>query len=135
VNPLAQLEVTRAQDALVASVDGEIDISNAAELGASLEAAVPNTALGLVLDLSETTYLDSAGVHLLFGLGSRLARRRQQLRLVVPEASPIKKVLKLTGVSWTVPHDDSVDDALARLRMEVRPVDGEESWVSRSHWY
>jgi anti-sigma B factor antagonist len=130
MKPLAQLDVSREEDALVVRLDGEIDISNAADLRAALDAAVPKTALGLILDLSRASYVDSAGVHLLFGLGANLTRRRQQLRLVVPEDAPVSRVLKLTGVSWTVPHDRTVEDALARLRAEVRPIHGEESWLS-----
>jgi anti-sigma B factor antagonist len=130
VRPLAQLDVTREADALVVGISGEIDISNAADVRAALEAAVPKDALGLVLDLSRTSYIDSAGVHLLFGLGASLTRRRQQLRLVVPVDAPVTRVLKLTGVSWTVPLDRSVPDALAHLRAEVRPIEGEESWLS-----
>jgi len=129
VKPLAQLDVVREPDALVIRVDGEVDISNAADLRAALEGAVPQDARGLVLDLSRSSYIDSAGVHLLFGLGATLARRRKQLRLVVPEGAPVSRVLKLTGVSWTVPRDRSVADALARLRAEVQ-VEGEAGWLS-----
>jgi anti-anti-sigma factor len=137
VKPLAQLDVERVSDALVVRLDGEVDISNASEIGAALEAAVSSDTLGLVLDLSGTSYIDSAGVHLLFRLGSRLTRRRQQLRIVVPADAPIKKVIKLTGVGWTVPQDESVDEALTHMRAEVRLVPGEESWVSdpNAPWY
>jgi anti-sigma B factor antagonist len=122
VRPLAQLDVTREPDALVVRIDGEVDISNATELGAALDAAVPKDALGLVLDLTDASYIDSAGVHLLFKLGASLARRRQQLRLVVPEGAAVRRVLKLTGVNWTVPHDDTTLEALTCLRLSVRKV-------------
>jgi anti-sigma B factor antagonist len=137
MKPLAQLDVERVQDALVVHLEGEIDISNAAELGAALEAAATSDTLGIVLDLTHTSYIDSAGVHLLFRLGGRLTRRRQQLRIVVPADSPIKKVIKLTGVGWTVPQDDSVDEAVRGLRAEVRPVPGSETWNSdpNAEWW
>jgi len=91
---------------------------------------VPQRALGLVLDLSEATYIDSAGIHLLFRLGGRLTRRRQQLRVVVPDGAPIRKIVTLAGLGWTVPHDRTVPEALTNLRAEVTPQLGEEAWVS-----
>jgi len=138
MSPLAQISTRSEQNAIVASLVGEVDISNAADLGSALEGAVPQRALGLVLDLSEATYIDSAGIHLLFRLGGRLTRRRQQLRVVVPDDAPIRKIINLAGLGWTVPHDKSVPEALVRLRAEVTPQLGEESWVSgpdAPHYY
>jgi anti-anti-sigma factor len=130
VSPLARLEMRNERGAIVACVAGELDISNAADLGSALEGAVPHGALGLVLDLSDVTYIDSAGIHLLFRLGGRLTRRRQQLRVVVPDGAPIRKIVTLAGLGWTVPQDKSVPAALTALRAEVTPRLGEESWVS-----
>ena len=138
MSPLARMEMRSEGGALVAAVTGEIDISNAADLGSALEGAMPQRALGLVLDLSEATYIDSAGIHLLFRLGGRLTRRRQQLRVVVPEDAPIRKIINLAGLGWTVPHDRSVPEALVRMRAEVTPQLGEEAWVSAPdapHYY
>ena len=129
MSPLARMEMRTEGGAIVATVTGEIDISNAADLGSALEGAVPQRALGLVLDLSEATYIDSAGIHLLFRLGGRLTRRRQQLRVVVPETARIRKIVNLAGLAWTVPQDNSVAEALSNLKAEVTPQLGEESWV------
>ena len=130
MSPLARLETRSEGGAIVACIAGEVDISNAADLGSALEGSVPQRALGLVLDLSEAGYIDSAGVHLLFRLGGRLTRRRQQLRVVVPDDAPIRKIVNLAGLGWTVPQDKSVPEALVNLRAEVTPQLGEESWVS-----
>ncbi|HKR98989.1 MAG TPA: STAS domain-containing protein [Candidatus Dormibacteraeota bacterium] len=130
MSPLARLETRSEGGAIVARIAGEVDISNAADLGSALEGSVPQRALGLVLDLSEAGYIDSAGVHLLFRLGGRLTRRRQQLRVVVPDDAPIRKIVNLAGLGWTVPQDKTVPEALVNLRAEVTPQLGEESWVS-----
>ena len=138
MSPLARLGFRRDGEEVVGHIVGEIDISNATDLGAALEGAVPQRAIGLVLDLSRATYIDSAGIHLLFRLGSRLTRRRQQLRVVVPDDAPIRKIVNLAGLGWTVPHDRRVGEALANLRAEVTPQLGEESWVSppdSPHYY
>lgn len=101
---------------IVARLTGEIDLSNAQDVGDTLAAAVPNTALGLVIDLTATAYLDSSGVHLLFELAERLQRRQQQLRVVVPEGGPIRRVLRIVELDATVPVVASVDDAVAQIR-------------------
>jgi anti-sigma B factor antagonist len=129
MSPLARMETRSEGGAIVAVIAGEVDISNAADLGSALEGSVPQRALGLVLDLSAATYIDSAGIHLLFRLGGRLTRRRQQLRVVVPDEAPIRKIINLAGLGWTVPHDKTVAEALTRLRAEVTPQLGEEAWV------
>lgn len=116
MTPPAELEVEQRRDVTLARIAGEVDISNAATLRESLSSAVPNAALGLVVDLSRTTYLDSAGVELLFRLTTRLARRQQQLRLALPPSSPICRVLELTGVPAEAPLDPSPEAALAAIR-------------------
>jgi anti-anti-sigma factor len=130
MSQLAQINIRNEDNAVVVSLVGEVDISNAADIGSALEGSVPQRALGLVLDLSKATYIDSAGVHLLFRLGGRLTRRRQQLRVVVPDSAPIFKIVNLAGLGWTVPRDASVPEALTKLRAEVAPQLGEEAWVS-----
>ena len=82
----ADISLTDTGQLLVASLAGEVDMTNAALVREELSSAVPNQARGLVLDLSEARYLDSAAIEVLFELSRRLVRRRQQLRLVVPAA-------------------------------------------------
>jgi len=89
-----------------ASMPADIDIANAAALGTQLRAAVPNDAPGLAVDLSATRYLDSAGIEMLLALGEQLRRRRQEVRLVVPSASPLRRLLTLTGVDRVLAIDE-----------------------------
>lgn len=87
----------------VASVVGDVDLSNAEVIAQSLRQLVPNTAAGLVLDLSRVTYLDSTGIRLIFQLARELADRQQDVRVVVVHASPLRRVLLLAGVSAAMP--------------------------------
>jgi len=86
----------------VARLLGEVDLSNVDDFGERLEQAVSNRAQGLVLDLSGVTYLDSTGVRLIYRLVRQLGDRQQRLRLVVPDASRIRRVLQLAGVGSVV---------------------------------
>ena len=111
---------TRIEDGVViVSMPEEIDLANAKQLGASVRGAVPNEAVGVVLDLSSTTYLDSSGVHLVFDLAERLRARQQRLALAVPEASHIRRVLDLVDVTVAAGLAPDVEDAAAAVRAEA----------------
>lgn len=83
----------------VARLVGEVDLSNVQAMHARLEGVVSNRARGLVVDLSQVTYLDSTGLRLLFRLARQLGDRQQVLRLVLPEGSPIDRVLAIGGIA------------------------------------
>ena len=69
-----------------------------------------------MLDLTQTTYLDSSGIRLLFDLAERLHSRRQRFVLVVSEAALVRRVVVLTKLDDTVPLVSEVSDALAALQ-------------------
>jgi anti-anti-sigma factor len=96
---------------VVASLSGEIDLSNAAEITGALLRGVPNEALGLVIDLSEVSYLDSAGVRMLAELDHRLGWRAQVLRVVAPEASRSHRVLEIAGLERVLSIDITLQAA------------------------
>ena len=100
----------------VVRLDGDIDISNANDLGDALTASIGNDVPGLVLDLSELDYLDSAGVHLILDLAGRLRTRRQQLHAVAPADAPLRVVLDITAVDQRVPLHERTEDAVRSLR-------------------
>jgi anti-anti-sigma factor len=100
MSELASFAVIEADEVVVGMLSGEIDLSNAKALETEIEDAVSNTALGMVLDLSKLTYLDSSGIRLLLSLAGRLRWRR---------------VLSLAGIDSTVMLETTVDEARARL--------------------
>ena len=116
MTPLADLRVEALDRVVVARLEGEIDMSNASELGSAITARVPSDALAVVLDLGAVDYLDSAGIHVVFELRERLMRRGQEIRLVVAPDSPIATTLAYAGVPGTIAMADTVQDAIADLR-------------------
>jgi anti-anti-sigma factor len=102
MSELAHVEVESREATCVVRVRGEVDISNASRLLATIEDALTNDTPTLILDLSGTTYLDSAGVQIVFVLAERLKDRRHHFRLIVPEGSPVRAVLELTGLEKLV---------------------------------
>jgi anti-sigma B factor antagonist len=109
----AEVAVERRGTVIVARLSGEVDMSNSSYVGEELTRAVPNDATGLVVDLSDARYLDSAAIELLFELARRLGRRRQALRLVLPLESPLRRVLLLTDVQSAAPLHETLEAALS----------------------
>ena len=98
----------RGRVAIVA-ITGEIDISNARELEAAIVSELDPDVAGLVVDLGGLSFLDGAGVHLLFALSERLHGRGLGFALVVDGDSPPKRVLDLSGErpqSWMYASED-----------------------------
>jgi anti-anti-sigma factor len=112
VSTYADIAVDQQDTWIVARLVGEVDMTNADFVRDELTSAVPNDVDGLVLDLEGTQYLDSAAIELLFELSTRVGRRRQQLRLVLPPSSPLQRLIALTGVGAVAPLHASVADAL-----------------------
>jgi anti-anti-sigma factor len=107
----ADIAVEHDTDVVVAELTGEVDMTNAVYVREELTAAVPNGARALVVDLTGTSYLDSAAIELLFELSRRLARRRQVLRLVLPADSPLRRLLVITDVESVAKLYPSLADA------------------------
>jgi anti-sigma B factor antagonist len=122
VNPLARLTLETRDGIQLAHISGEVDIANAATLESEISDTVSNTAVGLVVNLSETDYFDSAGIRMLFELRKRLTGRRQSLRVVVPRQSVIITALLVTEVDQIIAIDETVDESLAAIAQDGRPA-------------
>lgn len=113
---LAQLQIDEESGVTIAAVEGEIDLSNAAELEMAVSHAVGNEAAGLVVDLAGVDYLDSSGVTLLFNLARRLSRRQQEFVIVAPAEAHVREILTLSGATDALELRDSLSEALSQLR-------------------
>ena len=100
---------------LVARLTGEIDMSNARDLRAAIAESTPSESLGVVLDLTDVDYIDSAGIHLLHRLGESLRARGQALRVVIPPGSPTSDALRLAGIKRHVDVVAEVDEGCRAL--------------------
>jgi stage II sporulation protein AA (anti-sigma F factor antagonist) len=116
VTQLATLAIEDVKEVIVARVEGEIDLSNADGLCHQIAEAVPNQALGLVMDFSRVGYLDSAGIRLLFDMVRRLDRRQQRLATVVSPGSHVREILEMAGAQDHLTLSDSKEEALERVR-------------------
>ena len=95
---LATLRVRERGAVVMATVEGEIDLSNAGSLLEDLAAAVPNTAVGLLIDLTALEFLDSSGIHMLYDLAERPATRQQGFAVVLEPDAPPRRAIEVSGV-------------------------------------
>ena len=97
----------------VAHVEGEVDIANVEDVAAGLRGLMSNRSTALIVDLSTTSYLDSAGINLLYAIGEELRSRQQTLRLVLPERAPVARVVTITSLDKAFATYRRLDEALA----------------------
>jgi anti-anti-sigma factor len=119
---LADIKFEEHAGSPIARIRGEIDMSNVGELSITLQNAVVQSAAGLIIDFSETAYLDSAGLHFIFELGKRLRDRGQRLYLVVPPTSPVGSVLDIVNVDSLAPRCETLEAATERLSAHAADV-------------
>lgn len=100
--------VTESPECRCVTVRGEVDMSNARDLGAMMETAAAGGALAV--DLTACTYLDSTGLSV-FVKHERLHRGR--LVIVVPKAHRNLRIFEITGLALTLTIVPSLAEAHA----------------------
>jgi anti-sigma B factor antagonist len=88
-------------DAATVVVAGDVDLASAPSVDAAIEAAIGTAGpMGVVVDLSQVTFLDSSGISALLR-GRRLADEGAVAYRVIGAQGLVLTVLEMTGV-W--PH-------------------------------
>jgi len=100
----------------VVTLSGEVDIVQANQLRDRLLGAVRNEDLGLVVDLTEASYIDSVGVSVLFELAERLTERQLRLAVVMPQGGLVRRVLTIVNLGSVAELHSTVDEGLAAIR-------------------
>ncbi|HEV2999461.1 MAG TPA: STAS domain-containing protein [Solirubrobacteraceae bacterium] len=98
----------------VVAVRGEIDLFTAPELKKTLQEAIEGGATRVVVDLSETTFLDSTALGVLIGTVKRLRSRDGSLVIVNTDAN-IAKTFEITGLDQIFTILDTRDAAVDAL--------------------
>ena len=113
MNELARLTIEERGKVAVASVRGELDISNAPATGDAIAAEIQIDVRGLIVDFSELEFLDSSAISMLFSLARRLGERRQALHVVAPRSGAVARVLDIVEFDKAAPLHPSLEEALA----------------------
>jgi anti-sigma B factor antagonist len=97
----AEIRIDTSVDGDGASVvllAGELDISNAASLERTVASITADRPRRLVFDLSELSFMDSAGIAVLIGATSKV----EEISLRNPSAV-VRRVVELTGLTTVLP--------------------------------
>ncbi|MCP3803109.1 STAS domain-containing protein [Allokutzneria sp. A3M-2-11 16] len=105
------LEVSRSQigGAAVLTIGGEIDLDTAPSLHEAVTACRDEVC---VVDLTEVTFLGSAGLTALLDATVRARARRASLRIVVDGNHAVIRPIEITGLDRELALFHSVDEAL-----------------------
>jgi anti-anti-sigma factor len=99
----------------VVALTGEVDLMRAPDVLKQLLAAADNRDVGLVVDLSDATYIDSAAVNVLFQVAEGLASRQVILAVVVPDGGLVERVVKLVDLASVARMHQNVQSAIADI--------------------
>lgn len=105
----------------VVAAPEEIDITNAARLRAVLLEASAHGNGTVVVDMSQTQFCDSAGLHVLVRAHQRARAEGGEVRLVIPGAH-VRRMLAIIGIDRMVPSFPVLEQALPE-RLSYPPSD------------
>jgi anti-anti-sigma factor len=112
----ADVQMEHRDSVSIAHVSGEVEITAAGALREQLMDAVRNDDLGLIVDLSDASFIDSVGVSLLFELAERLTGRQLRFAVVVPAEGLVQRVLTIVDLSSVAEIHRDLTSALASVR-------------------
>jgi anti-sigma B factor antagonist len=98
----------------VVAAPDEIDLANAAGLRAALLEAAARGNGTLVVDMSQTQFCDSAGLHVLVRAHRRAEADGGQVLLVISAAS-VLRIFAVTGLDRMIPAFPTLAEALAHI--------------------
>ena len=102
-------EVRRAGQHAVITMPAEIDAATADEARRALLAAVSSGAAILVIDMSRTTFCDSAGLKAIIAAHTQATQAGTQLRLV---ATAVLRIITIVGIDQLIPVYPTLEAAL-----------------------
>ena len=110
-----ELEVrdSPAGGVVLVEAEGELDLTNAADFEQRV-ADAPGDGAALVLDLDHVSFIDSAALHVLFRLASRLGTKR--FGIVLDPDATIARTIEIVGLADVATIRRSSTELLEELR-------------------
>lgn len=106
------------QATAILAVSGEADLHSAPELRERLRLAIDQGATSVVVDLSDTDFVDSTSLGVLLGAMKRLRERDGAMSLVVPRPE-VRRIFEITLLDRIFPLHDTRGEALADVAAEA----------------
>ena len=105
--------VATAEGVAVVAAPEEIDATNAEALRLALLRAAGQGHGTLVVDMTQTRFCDSAGLHTLLTAHKRAKAEDGEILLVIPSTA-VLRVFAITGADRMIPNFTSLAEALAQ---------------------
>lgn len=106
------IDVADRDGCTVVSVKGEVDLATAPSLKNRLLELVADGVTEIVVDLSDTDFLDSTGLGAVVAAYKRVRAHDGHLRLVATSAR-VKRVFEITNLDRVVPICATIEEACA----------------------
>jgi anti-sigma B factor antagonist len=116
--PGTGFEISRVDEVPVVSAPAEIDVTNAGGLREAMRSCLDAGHTTLVVDMSETTFCDSAGVEQLVQANRQAVAAGGEVRLVIGAVS-VMRLLAIVGVDRMLPVFTSLDEAVTETSTET----------------
>lgn len=116
--PKLSVEVSEIDGMPVVHAYGEIDLYTVPEFDQALKDVVTRGTYAIIVDLTDISYLDSAGLSALLSAYRKLSARNAVMYVVAPPHSPgVRRALEITRLNMLMKVHDTLDSALRDLRM------------------
>ena len=96
---------------------GEADLHSAPELRERLRATIDDGAANVILDLSDSAFVDSTSLGVLLGGMKRFRVQDGQIHVVVPRPD-VRRIFEITLLDRIFPLHETREQALAALSVE-----------------
>jgi anti-sigma B factor antagonist len=116
---LADVTFEREGSIAIASLAGEIDMSNATSVRQRIAELVTPEDDAVILDLLAVSFIDSAGLHAVFELGAVLDERRQRLLVSVPPGGQVDRTVGIVGMPRAVSVHRTREEAISAAREQI----------------
>jgi anti-sigma B factor antagonist len=105
----------------VIALTGEVDLYTAPELKTQMLDVIANGAMDVIVDFTQTTFIDSTTLGVLVGGVKRLREKGGRLSIVCNDRY-ITKILEITGLDGVFTIYPTRSEALERLDSEEAPA-------------
>jgi|1186.fasta_scaffold268445_2 anti-anti-sigma factor len=92
---------------------GDLDLHAARDLAPQLDGAAFDPSVRLVVDLSQTAFIDSTGLGAVVQAWKRIARQGRTMAIVAPRGSAAAVLLEMSGLARQLPVFETREAALA----------------------
>jgi anti-sigma B factor antagonist len=107
-------------DAFVISLAGEVDLYTAPEFKQQLLQVIGQGGTEVIVDFSDTTFIDSTTLGVLVGGVKRLRTNEGQLSLVCSDRN-ITKIFEITGLDRVFTIYPTRDEAVSKVKSAEKP--------------